>query len=922
MGWLEELANGAKYGTLGKLARAAVKHQDWPGDESQNDRSVENMLRLVDQKQRKGQVWLDHRPEVRDVIAELLGVSPEILDPGAQEPEGLADPRVELRELRESRPIDLRKEPLFPGIPAEIFDPELWDRTWWLAESGAGRTLAGRWLEARKLATFLRGARLADVLPHVPAEGAVYIEVQLSDATDAAIWADHFEGRAVCVAAPFVPAPPSDADESSSEKKAKPWFEDQPADDAQIGPDIGDGWALVETSPFGEWRAAMIEWVGSRMRAGGGFVVAEALALLSEKGWEAIVRTPGDCIGICGVLEKLGPKIQTAGADDIATAFLEARMERSDLGRRGAWTPADLSKLLSGCTEAALLHSGTVDFIASEQTLKASLPTDALPPGDDTVLLQLIEQPPDDMAAVRAVIKRARPSVNAAIHELFRLHLLEHVAEGAVAIRPAWLAHVVAVPARARLLAEPSRGFGHSFLGPQAARWPLTLLSNAFDPRRKVLGESTEHANARGAEAAGWGVVRFATRAVSVEDPASVALLEATFLSAGIALLDPEVPAPAAELRALWDAQMRFAVARYENAPPQPRLIATESHTTGWRGAWYTAALAISERLFQVGTDIGVGPLAPWGGSEAQPLVEQALHGLENMCVVWRDSARPRKDIGSEPPFRLQAWRLGGRYFRKFGASDHHLTGGLFAPFTLFEAMKSGQPSVYGGRLRTDFDFEALAALAADAEIEMHAVLAVLWRTKNMHGEPILLQNGEASMKWLSAKWAALPPELIRTELKGRVEQHEGLLWPILSDEQWTAVLDVWAENRNGFRQGVEHLPASAAARVIRERLTGTNALENCAVIWKKHASLAVQESIRELRSPTTDHSRNPMIWSTPKERVDEVVEAVLGSLDIICAVPANLRSVLGWAHHQVSQRGPHWLAAWKLLNEVSPVAS
>ena len=470
MGWLEDLATGARFASLGKLARAAVEREDWPEEETRNPRSIENLLRLVDQKQRKGQVWLDNRAEVKAVLADLLNVSPESLDPGLLEQDGPADPRVELKELREARPIDLRKDKLYPGIPEEVLDPSQWTRTWWLAYTGAGKTLVGKWLEARRLATFLRGDRLADVLPHVPGSGAVYIELRAPDTTDAARWAADLAGNdvRVCVAAPFLPVPLPELVEVAQERQE--WASLDEDERAEDEPEVAAGWEWVKTPPKDEWVEDLIRWVGERMKEGGGFDVDGALDIVGRKWFASWLATPGDYIGVCGVIEKFGAKRFLDGleVDQVVTTFLESRMERTDLAGRGAWTPRDLWRLICGCVEGAIVHSGTEDTFTSEQALRQWLPADALPPGDDAVLRSLVDSPPTSMNEVAAVLRRARPTAEGAVRELLRLHLLEPVGEGSVVLRPTWLTLLAAQPAMQKLVEDPARGLG----GCSSARRP------------------------------------------------------------------------------------------------------------------------------------------------------------------------------------------------------------------------------------------------------------------------------------------------------------------------------------------------------------------------------------------------------------------------------------------------------------------
>lgn len=918
MGWFEELAKGARFSTLGKLARAAVTHEDWPSEESRNDRSIENMLRLVDQKKRKGQVWLDHRPEVKEVLATLLNVSAESLDPGVMETDGPADPRVELTELREARPIDLRREDLYPGIPHTVFEPLNWGRTWWLAYVGAGKTLVGRWLEARGLATFLRGERLVDVIPRLPATGAVYIELTLPDTTDAARWAEELDGRDVCVAAPFLPVPLAELTEVAQERQA--WRELSEDEREEDEPELSAGWEWIKTPPKEEWVEPLIRWVGDRMREGGGFDVDGAMAVVGQKWFVKWLATPGDYIGVCGVIEKLGAKrlLGRVEPDDVVTAFLESRLVRTDLAGRSAWTPKDLWRLIGGCVEGALVNTDIEVPFASEQVLKQWLPADALPAGDDSVLRQLVEAPPSDMQDVEAVLRRARPSADGAIRELVRLHLLEPVGDGAVVLRPTWLTLMAAEPAMERLVADPSRGIGRMLLRPKTARLPLAALCASLVPD----DDDERSSPSRPAEEPGWALVRSAVSGVRVEDPESVALLEALFQAAGIALLDREVPAAIPALRSLWDAQLRLAVRRFTNAPPQPRVLQLDRNAKGWDCGWYIAALSISERLHDAGENLVASALAPWGAVSPPEFMDQVLSGLQRACLLPLRSMRDEDESVDPPDFVVDAWRLAGRLYRRVGSRGEYPQARLlYAPFALFDAMKRGDTPKWSGRFAYDYEMEALSELAEDDGLAMDEVLGALWCSQDVHRQPALIATKNFSDDWRARIWAALPPRVLATTFKEQIHEADGLAWELLTPEHWDVVLDGWRADTSRDRHGLEHIPERHARAMIRGRLAGFDSSNAYAVLWERFPEVCIEEAVHDLVSPPPEGTPDGPLWRVPGPLVGRVIELVQPHVGGICGDPAARAQLMRWAHFECSNRGQHWLSAWKLLNEVQPPA-
>lgn len=911
MGWLENLAVGARFSTLGKVARAAVHRSDWPEGESRNERSIENMLRLVDQKQKKGQVWLEKRPDVREILADLLGVSAESLDPGLQEPDGPADPRVELKELREARPIDLRKESLYPGIPEEVLEPSEWGRSWWFANAGAGKTIVGKWLEARKLATWLRGDRLADVIPLLPATGPVYIEIARPDTTDATRWAEDLEERDVCVAAPFLPVPLDEVMDVAGQRKE---WETAPEEerDEEEKPELDAAWTWIKTPPRDEWVEDLIRWVGERMRPGGGFNADAVLEFVQAGPWSGILDTPGEYIGICGVFEHLGAeRLASASAEEFAVSFLASRIERPDLGAPTMWTPKDLFRLISGCVEGAMVNSGVEDTFMSEQALKEWMPADSLPAGDDSALLRLADVPAPSLADLDAARRRARPTAGGAIRELHRLHLLEKSGEGTVSLRPMWLALVAAQPAIERLIAEPDRGLGRLLLRPKAAPWPLKALRDHF------LREEEEDPWPD----AGWKLIERVVGSLQWSDAASVAVLEALFQAVGIALLDVEMPADAVTLRRLWDAQMRLAVNRYTNAPPQPRVFELERDSGGWENGWYVAALSISERLTGAGMAPPTSALAPWTADAFPELADQLLWALDWTCSAGTRGGRGTSDDAASPDFLDDAWRLAGRIYRRFGVpTGVPVPRTLFAPFSFVEAIKLGKTPLWSGRVDLASTWDVLARVADDDGLAIEAVLDALWRAKDEHGHAALLMHHTIPEQWRRRLWAALPRDVFAAGFNSSNFQIHSMPWTFLLPVHWDVVVDAWRadKNRRSF-DGVEHLPESHARIVVRERLPGVWRRDVYDGIWERYPAMCVEEAVAELLTPPLPGEPEGAIWRTPSGRVGEVVKAVEPHLATILADPTTRAHLARWARYEVAGRGQHWEEAWRLLNAAEP---
>src|SRR5215813_6137992 len=149
MGWLRDSMRQMRspHRSFGSVARAAVAHPAWPKDAKSQPRSLAALLSKLDRGMELQ--WLADRPAVQQVLAEILGAPlSKIAEVAAAALSQSDDYRRRLRfdDLPYASPLDLAQEPLPPGIPEIILHPGTWERVWWVAPSGSGRSLAGAWL--------------------------------------------------------------------------------------------------------------------------------------------------------------------------------------------------------------------------------------------------------------------------------------------------------------------------------------------------------------------------------------------------------------------------------------------------------------------------------------------------------------------------------------------------------------------------------------------------------------------------------------------------------------------------------------------------------------------------------------------------------------------------------------------------------
>src|SRR4051794_837324 len=209
MGWLRDLMDQSDSGcrSYGELARAALENSDWPSESRMAERSLASIFSKLDRNQEAD--WLAERVGVQRVLSKVLGVSlDDLRAPGLQV--GGSAPRGDLRRLRLTslrygRALDLVDEPLCPGLPAVTLKPGVYQSTFWRAASGSGRSLVGRFLQARGLAHVIEASTFEEALAVLPERGPVFIELH----SQRALPLPDAPRPELCIAANFDPRNPT-----------------------------------------------------------------------------------------------------------------------------------------------------------------------------------------------------------------------------------------------------------------------------------------------------------------------------------------------------------------------------------------------------------------------------------------------------------------------------------------------------------------------------------------------------------------------------------------------------------------------------------------------------------------------------------------------------------------------------------------
>lgn len=545
MGWIRDLmaSQPRRFRSFGQLARALLADPAWPSDLEIQERSLATLLSKLDRE--LDLTWLADRPDVQALLARLLQCSVgELTRPARADPE--ASRKLRWNDLPYARVFDLRTESLPPTVPNAVMRPAEWDRTFWVAPQGSGRSLAGAWLAARGLAE----VRSVDHLSEVERASDVPLFVELCSAREA-VGAPKLNGP-LCVAGARAPA-------------------------------VGSGWRIVHTPPIETTYRELARWILAR------FPADSSLDLEAFHAWlEAGPLTSGEAdglgsvIGLAGVLDRLGP-LRARGKSVLDLARQDARRLFDEAfgadAREVAWQRRNAIEVLMAMARRAMTDD--VLPFSSPRTLEewTALVPDEHKTGLDVEWLRVSLARVDTSirpSDVERAARRLSPGAFRIVRALSRAGLLAPVSDDRLQPAPRWISRAVELAAERQLLASSPFEWGEALLSQQAAP---RLSQRLFD--RLASGDA--------------GLVADVVELDAAESPAYAAAVETTFTCAGLALLSGAELEPES-LGELWDATRELAIevdqvqrARVEHPPGSGALLS--------RGARSLASLALAEAL-------------------------------------------------------------------------------------------------------------------------------------------------------------------------------------------------------------------------------------------------------------------------------------------------------------------------------------
>jgi hypothetical protein len=734
MGWLRDLMQQAPtpMRSLGDLSRSALRSSDWPNDTRMQPRSLAALFSKLDRGQELD--WLGDRPGAQLAIAKALGTPLE--DIRAQLRGRLDDAPVNvvrLRSLPAARALALLDEPLFPGIPPEVLEPAGFGGLYWVAASGSGRSLVGRWLEARGVARYLQAETWREAEQKLPAHGAVFVELSAPEPSTVPVAAGR--GLRVCIASP-------------------------------LEPEATSGFRVVRTPPPESYLPALVAWVAERSPQDGRFDRERVLAwLLGEPLGQGVIDGPGAALGLCGLADEVGARALGEGLASLVRRFAQARFTATldPESTYSAFFRKNGYGALVALVRRLLLEDALPwDAPRSREHWLSLVPEELQREADVDWLKMAFGTGPNALrsADLERAAKKLPPGAFRVVRCFEQAGLLETTKSGWLKLGPRFVARALLTEAVATLaVASP-------------IEWGTALLEGSA--RAQMEAEVLEQARASGG--------RSLEPLLETSAPDSlfyVAALELGFLAAGLALLEGADLPP--ELReGLFEDQLELML-ELPGELPLPRVLrGTESERAERHGLWLLAALALSEELPGPGRRHAL--LRPW----REQAVDARLPALLDRVEAALTSSRLSQAAA------LGVFALIGRLRTSAGALVSVDTPhALEQPTVIVEECAHGVltwPTVAGlGRGRPGLLVTATRAAAITMDVPWPEVARSVWlawdaAARPADGADFLAPDSDPEALF----WAHIPRELLKPLLLDARDK----VMPLgrLSEEPWAAI--------------------------------------------------------------------------------------------------------------------------------------
>ncbi len=870
MGWLRDLMQQAPTSmrSLGDLSRAALRSGDWPSDTRMQPRSLAALFSKLDRDQELD--WLGDRPGAQVALAKALGAPLDDIRARVRRRQaGTAGQVLRLRSLPAARALSLLEEPLFPGIPPEVLEPASFNGLYWVAPSGAGRTLVGLWLEARGLARFVRAATWEEASAKLPAHGAVYVELEAPD--DAPEPAPSSSLR-LCIAAP-------------------------------LEPEAGAPFRVVRTPAPEFYLRDLVEWVGERLPQDERFEVARTLAwLASEPLARGVIDTPGGVLGLCGLADELGPRALTEDLDKLARRFAQARFTASldpETPHAAFFRKNGYGALVALIRRLLSEDAQPWDAPRSRETWLSLVPEELQREADlDWLKLTL----GTGSGALRAsdlerAARKLPPGAFRVIRCFEQAGFLEPAFDGTAADRlklgPRFLARTLLTEAIAALVEGSPIEWGTALLEGSA---PREVEAAVLERARASSGASLEPL-------------------LETSEPHSLsyaAALELGFVSAGLSLLEgADLPR---ELRhGLFDDQLELMLELdLEHELPLPRVLRGGAAERSERhGLWLLAALSLAEDLPAHARKHAL--LRPW----RSPQLDARLPRLLDAIAGVLDSTRLSQAAA------LGVFALVGRLRSSAGA-----LAGVEAPHPLEQPTVIVEEVLHGvltwptvaelGTAHADLLLAATRAAAITLDVPWADVARAIWLAwdaaeRPAEGADFLLPERDPEGLF----WAHIPHELLKPLLLDARDKPMPLSQ--LREEPWIAIEEAVLEGTLPVTpEMVTHAPEGILDSWLGRR--GLEPFEGAALtaLFERlpERLLRVLELHFERPHPGQTEQVLALLAELPDSRLADVVAVATGK-NLVRLPGPTLRATRRLLHRAVGLEGVVGRSAYPVLAEL-----
>jgi hypothetical protein len=892
MGWVRVQMDGLDEParSFRVLAKRLTASKHWPRSEDVEPESLAVYLGQLDKGRSE---WFVQRSGVLDALADVLGMTLEELKarmgaPGEPRRRGLGP--LTLWDI-DTRPFDVRKERLPPGIPSRVLEPRSWP-CWWHAPSGSGRTLAGLWLEAQGLAVYIVARTWQEAQEQLPARGAVFVELtHATGATD--LPAEPPAYLSICIAAD-APAPL------------------EPRSDKLTFLPAQTKWPLAGLPPVESWVEELVRWVAQRLPPDEELDVEECVKWLREAPLAlGLIDGFGAALGFVGLFVQFGGGGRGRGRrllsqanelSGMANLFLRMRMQRAV--QQGARVEANRDPLWNSLRRMArgLIQHGEQSWFSDRPLEEWFALAHAHP---DTHALEWLEEL---VARKKLSLKAGEleqlqrelpPDAFRTVQQLRGLRLLHEVAPGRFAMRPLWFLGALLEEASTALFDEGAEVWGRALL----QRHGTAILLKQFEAR---------------CQAGDFSPIERLLQSPAPASPFWVAALEASFRVLGLRLLMGFKVPPRLQAAVFREQQ---ALVIELHGGPHPRIdysIRSHSPDEPWlkRGMWLLAALTLSFSLGERLRDAHPG-LDPWKKGASASLLHDVLSNIEMACLGREVDA----------PLRMMVYVMGGTLLEQLGPVFQYESRihGLQAPEWLLREHRKG-PLTWEvlSDLMWTHCFEVLPEYAHLRGVDWRELARAVWRA--WLDSTAVTRQDFPQLFWLNAPWASplwgeFPAEavaVLATRYTSLLEKPE--LYPFFQEAHWDAFFSFWREE-TVRRQVVHdqdapwtHVPVEHARRAIRQGVLGRYDHGPRQELWRRFPSV-VSEEVGGLISQGRWVDALDFAGSPPEEQREAVfhhLEAGLSRPD----VPRDFLVKL--LHDRIGLGERDWPRAWALLQRLT----